>query len=57
MSALLSPVQVGNIWRVKIVWPNRHVNYFGKFTSKKDAAAWIDAHSNVTEPVAENANR
>jgi hypothetical protein len=49
----LSPVvQEGGIWRVKIVWPNQHVSYFGKFTSEKDAAAWINAHSNLTEPAA-----
>jgi hypothetical protein len=51
MSALLSSVvQEGSIWRVKIVWPNRHVNYFGKFTSERDAIAWITAHSNLTKP-------
>jgi hypothetical protein len=51
MSALLSSVvQEGDIWRVKIVWPNRHVNYFGKFTSERDAIAWITAHSNLTKP-------
>ena len=47
----LSPVQKGEIWRVKIVWPNRHVSYFGKFTSEKDAIAWIEAHPNLTKPV------
>jgi hypothetical protein len=42
MSALLSPVvQEGGIWRVKIVWPNRHVHHFGKFTSERDAIDWI----------------
>ncbi len=50
MSALLSPVQDGKIWRVKIVWPNRNVNYFGKFTSERDAIDWINAHSNLTKP-------
>ena len=29
MSALLSPVQEGKIWRVKIVWPNRAVHILG----------------------------
>ena len=50
MSALLSPVQEGEIWRVQIVWPDRHVNYFGKFTSERDAIDWINAHPNLTEP-------
>ena len=44
MSALLSPVQEDDIWRVKIVWPNEAVHYFGKFTSKRDAIDWINAH-------------
>ena len=48
---LLSPVvQEGGIWRVQIVWPNRHVNYFGKFTSERDAIDWINAHPNLTKP-------
>jgi hypothetical protein len=47
---VLSPVQEGGIWRVKIVWPNRHVNYFGKFTSEQDAIDWINAHPNLTKP-------
>jgi len=51
MSAQLSPVvQEGGIWRVKIVWPNRHVSYFGKFTSERDAIDWINAHPNLTQP-------
>jgi hypothetical protein len=54
MSALLSSVQVGKIWRVKIVWPNRHVNYFGKFTSERDVIDWVNAHSNLTKPFAKN---
>ena len=45
----LSPVQEGEIWRVKIVWPNRHVSYVGKFTSERDVD-WINAHPNLTEP-------
>jgi hypothetical protein len=48
----LSPVvQAGGVWRVKIVWPNRHVSYFGKFTSERDAIDWINAHPNLTKPV------
>jgi hypothetical protein len=47
---LLSPLQKGGIWRVKIVWPNRNVNYFGKFTSERDAIDWINAHPRLTKP-------
>jgi hypothetical protein len=50
MSALLSPVQDGEIWRVKIVWPNRAVHHFGKFTSEQDAIDWINAHPRLTKP-------
>jgi hypothetical protein len=49
MSALLSPVQKGDIWRVKIVWPNRAVHFVGKFTSEKDALRWINAHPQLTK--------
>ena len=31
-------------------WPNRHVSYFGKFTSERDAIDWINAHRNLTKP-------
>jgi hypothetical protein len=48
MSALLSPVQDDKIWRVKIVWPNRAVHHFGKFTSEQDAIDWINAHPRLT---------
>ena len=50
MSSLLSPVQEDDIWRVKIVWPNRAVHHFGKFTSERDATDWINAHPNLTKP-------
>jgi hypothetical protein len=50
MAAILSSVQDRKIWRVKIVWPNRHVHYFGKFTSERDAVEWINAHPNLTKP-------
>jgi hypothetical protein len=50
MAAQLSPVQEDDIWRVKIVWPNRHVSYVGKFASERDAIDWINAHSNLTKP-------
>jgi hypothetical protein len=50
MSALLSPVQEGSIWRVKVVWPNRAVHHFGKFISERDAIDWINAHYQLTKP-------
>jgi hypothetical protein len=46
---LLSPVQEGRIWRVKIVWPNGAKHYFGKFTSEQDAIAWISDHPRLTK--------
>ena len=49
--AQLSPVQQADIWRVRITWPNGAVRFFGKFTSEKDAIAWIEAHPWLTKPV------
>lgn len=53
VGTLSSPVQKGGIWRARIVWPNGKVNFVGKFSSEKDAVAWIDAHPSLTKPVAE----
>jgi hypothetical protein len=50
MAALLSPLREGDIWRVRVVWPNRAVHYFGKFTSERDATDWINAHPRLTKP-------
>jgi len=36
-ATLLSPVQEGRIWRVRIVWANGAVHHFGKFASEKEA--------------------
>jgi len=41
-------MQVGNIWRVQIVWPNGSVHYFGTFTSNQSAVEWITAHAWLT---------
>ena len=41
-------MQVGNIWRVQIVWPNGSVHYFGTFTSKESAVEWVAAHASLT---------
>jgi hypothetical protein len=46
MSALLSPLQDGKIWRV----PNPAVHHFGKFTSEQDAIDLINAHPHLTRP-------
>jgi hypothetical protein len=50
---LLLPVHKGKFWRVQIAWPNGSLHYFGKFTSKRDALAWITAHSWLTAPTSE----
>jgi hypothetical protein len=50
MSAVLSPLRDGKIWRVQIVWPNRAVHHYGKFTSEQDAINWINAHPHLTRP-------
>ena len=50
MAAQLLPVQEGDIWRVRIAWPNRAVHYFGKFSSEQDAIDWINAHPQLTKP-------
>jgi hypothetical protein len=43
-------MQEGDIWRVKMVWANEAVHYFGKFTSERDAIDWINAHPQLTKP-------
>jgi hypothetical protein len=53
----LSPAQEGDIWRVRIAWPNRAVHYFGKFTSEQDAIDWINAHPRLTKPVTKDEPR
>jgi hypothetical protein len=46
---LLSPVQKGPIWRVRITWPTGTIHHFGKFASEKDARNWITARPWLTE--------
>jgi hypothetical protein len=36
-------------------WPNGAVHVFGKFISKKEAVAWIAAHSWLTMAITQNA--
>jgi len=50
----LSSVQEGDVWRVRIAWPNGAVHYFGSFVSEKDAIQWIDAHAWLTIPATTN---
>jgi hypothetical protein len=45
VTTVLLPVQVGEKWRVQIVWPNGSVHYFGNFGRRQDAADWITAHA------------
>jgi len=47
---LLSSVQEGDRWRVRIAWPNGAVHYFGTFVSENDATQWIEAHAWLTIP-------
>jgi hypothetical protein len=51
---VLSSFQEGDVWRVRIEWPNGAVHYFGNFASEKDAMQWIDAHAWLTTPVTKN---
>jgi hypothetical protein len=51
---VLSPVQEGEFWRVRIVSPNGAAHHFGKFTSEEEAIRWIAAHSNLTAPIPTN---
>jgi len=53
-TTLLSPVQEGRIWRVRIEWANGAIHHFGKFTSEEEAIRWIGAHPRLTKPVTED---
>ena len=46
---VISPVQKGSIWRVRITWPNGLVHHFGEFISEKQAKDWIIAHPWLAE--------
>ena len=46
---VLSPVQKGSIWRVRIAWPTGTVHYVGKFVFEKDASDWIAARPWLAE--------
>jgi hypothetical protein len=48
LPTVLLPMQLGDIWRVQIVWPNGSVHYFGMFASKASADEWISAHAWLT---------
>jgi hypothetical protein len=47
-TTVLLPMQVCDIWRVQIVWPNGSVHYFGMFASKASGVEWITAHAWLT---------
>ena len=52
--AILTSVEQGGIWRVRIAWSNSRVHYFGKFNCEKDAIAWITTHAWLARPFTEN---
>jgi hypothetical protein len=56
-ATLLSPVQKGGIWRMRIVWANGAIHHFGKFTSEEEAIRWIAVHPQLTKPVTEDKPR
>ena len=51
---VLSSVQEGDVWRVRIEWPNGAVHYFGSFASEKHALQWIGDHAWLTTPITRN---
>ena len=48
-SAVLRPVARKGYWRVQMVWPNKHLHFFGKFLSQAEAEKWIEQHRWLTE--------
>jgi hypothetical protein len=40
MRTVLSPVMIGDRWRVEITWANGFKRYFGQFASEAEAATW-----------------
>jgi len=48
LTTVLLPMQVGEIWRVQIVWPNGSVHYFGMYNSREAAVEWITGHAWLT---------
>jgi hypothetical protein len=51
MRTVLSPVMIGDRWRVEITWANGYTRYFGQFASEVEAATWIARHPRLTEEV------
>jgi len=51
MRTVLSPVMIGDRWRVEITWANGFKRYFGQFASEVEAATWIARHPRLTEEV------
>ena len=53
--AVLSPMQVGDVWRVQIIWPDGKRHIVGEFSSEGDAIKWINRHAWwLTEPLTES---
>jgi hypothetical protein len=48
-SVMLTPVALKGFWRVKMMWPNKSVHFFGKFLSRAEAEKWIEQHRWLTE--------
>jgi hypothetical protein len=51
MRTVLSPVMIGDGWRVEITWANGFKRYFGQFASEVEATRWIAQHPRLTEEV------
>jgi hypothetical protein len=50
----LTAVERSGHWAVRITWPNGRHDYFGKYTSEREASDWIKEHRwMTTRPVEE----
>jgi len=47
-STQLTAVERKGHWAVRITWPNGRSDYFGKYTSEREASAWIKEHRWLT---------
>lgn len=48
LKTVLSIENQDGTWRVRIIWPNGSINYFGRFDSEAEAMSWIDQHAWMT---------
>ena len=44
-SVELLPVKRQSNWRIQMMWPNGKTRYFGNFSSKNEAARWVEGHT------------